>query len=117
MEAIDYVKEEARKRAAQDAAKNKSRFPDLVAKGRFDLKSKLNSDKLDFSSLPWEDKEKILRILFSKMNAGVAPSNWRMQPESTNAKNHKADKGIDDIGGSPEYNLQSFSNPDQEKNF
>ena len=29
------------------------------------------------NDLDWEDRERVLRLLFSKMNAGVPASNWR----------------------------------------
>ncbi len=29
------------------------------------------------SALDWEDRERILRLMFSKMNSGQAPTNWR----------------------------------------
>jgi hypothetical protein len=29
------------------------------------------SDKVDLNDLDWEDRERVLRLLFSKMNAGV----------------------------------------------
>ena len=32
------------------------------------------SDKVDLNDLEWEDRERVLRLLFSKMNAGI-PTN------------------------------------------
>lgn len=32
------------------------------------------SEKVDLNDLDWEDRERVLRLLFSKMNAGV-PAN------------------------------------------
>jgi hypothetical protein len=32
------------------------------------------AEKVDLNDLDWEDRERVLRLLFSKMNAGV-PSN------------------------------------------
>ena len=32
------------------------------------------SDKVDLNDLDWEDRERVLRLLFSKMNAGI-PTN------------------------------------------
>lgn len=31
-------------------------------------------EKVDLNDLEWEDRERVLRLLFSKMNAGVVPS-------------------------------------------
>lgn len=33
------------------------------------------SDKVDLNDLEWEDRERVLRLLFSKMNTGAANSN------------------------------------------
>ncbi len=33
--------------------------------------SKNYADKVDLNDLDWEDRERVLRLLFSKMNAGV----------------------------------------------
>lgn len=33
--------------------------------------------KVDLSDLDWEEKEKIIRILYTKINMGVTPSYWR----------------------------------------
>ena len=33
--------------------------------------TKAFSDKVDLNDLEWEDRERVLRLLFSKMNAGV----------------------------------------------
>lgn len=33
--------------------------------------AKAFSDKVDLNDLEWEDRERVLRLLFSKMNAGV----------------------------------------------
>ena len=30
------------------------------------------SEKVDLNDLDWEDRERVLRLLFSKMNAGIA---------------------------------------------
>jgi hypothetical protein len=32
------------------------------------------SDKVDLNDLEWEDRERVLRLLFSKMNTGVNTS-------------------------------------------
>ena len=36
--------------------------------------NKQYSEKVDLNDLDWEDRERVLRLLFSKMNAGV-PTN------------------------------------------
>lgn len=35
--------------------------------------SRGTGEKVDLNDLEWEDRERVLRLLFSKMNAGVAP--------------------------------------------
>ena len=32
---------------------------------------------VELADLDWEDRERILRLLFSKMNTGQSSSNWR----------------------------------------
>lgn len=32
---------------------------------------------MDIADLDWEDRERVLRVLFSKMNKGVQPPTWR----------------------------------------
>jgi hypothetical protein len=40
--------------------------------------TKSYADKVDLNDLDWEDRERVLRLLFSKINAGVHPSNhWK----------------------------------------
>ena len=42
--------------------------------GSADGSQKPFSDKVDLNDLEWEDRERVLRLLFSKMNAGI-PTN------------------------------------------
>ena len=35
---------------------------------------KPRGDRVDLNDLEWEDRERVLRLLFSKMNAGVPPT-------------------------------------------
>jgi hypothetical protein len=37
------------------------------------------NDKVELNDLDWEDRERVLRLLFSKMNMGIAPANWRKE--------------------------------------
>ena len=37
---------------------------------------------VELSDLDWEDRERILRLLFSKMNTGQSASDWREADES-----------------------------------
>jgi len=37
------------------------------------------SEKVDLNDLDWEDRERVLRLLYSKMNAGVQPNVGKSQ--------------------------------------
>lgn len=40
--------------------------------------AKAYADKVDLNDLDWEDRERVLRLLFSKINQGTNPaSNWK----------------------------------------
>ena len=47
------------------------------------------SEKVDLNDLDWEDRERVLRLLFSKMNAG-APTN---AARFVNQREQRSDKG------------------------
>ena len=34
--------------------------------------------EVPLNKLDWEDRERVLRLMFSKMNSGQPPSNWRL---------------------------------------
>jgi len=96
IETLDHVKEEVRKQRTFD---RKNRLPEITSsKSKLDLKPKKNWEKLEFTSLDWEDKEKILRILFSKMNTGLIPTNWRtmtLEKSSADFGNQSSQVGLD----------------------
>lgn len=99
LEALEQVKEEKRRKLAIFAAQNLNTqtqnqqfLPLIDPKSKF---SKANYEKQQSSSiaeaqkkgqpqqvelvdLDWEDRERVLRLMFSKMNSGQPPSNWRM---------------------------------------
>ena len=39
--------------------------------------TKLGENKVDFADLEWQEKEKIVRILYTKINVGVTPNYWK----------------------------------------
>ena len=41
--------------------------------------NKQYSEKVDLNDLDWEDRERVLRLLFSKMNAGVPTNSAKIQ--------------------------------------
>jgi len=75
LETLDHVKEEVKR---QKMSEKRTKLPEITSsRGKLETKPKKNWEKIDFTGLDWEDKEKILRILFSKMNTGILPANWR----------------------------------------
>ncbi|CAD8155425.1 unnamed protein product (macronuclear) [Paramecium tetraurelia] len=71
LQAIDQVKNEIKKK---NKNQKNSRLPDISQKSQ-----SLEQNKVDINDLDLEEKEKLLRILFSKMNQGVPPINWKSQ--------------------------------------
>lgn len=69
LESLEQIKEEVQKRIVAEGKTKK--LPMIGQKG------KVYSDKVELSDLDWEDRERVLRLLFSKMNAGVPPAKWR----------------------------------------
>ena len=47
--------------------------------------------------MDWEDRERVLRLMFSKMNTGQPASNWRLAGASRGNEGRTSDGGI---GGS-----------------
>ena len=46
-------------------------------------KDKLEQITVELQDLDWEDRERILRLLFSKMNTGESATNWRDKPDGS----------------------------------
>ena len=69
LSALESVKEEIKKKNTID--KKQGLFPDISKSKNTEYKSKMYDDRVDLSELDWEDKERVLRILFSKINTGV----------------------------------------------
>ncbi len=46
---------------------------------------------VELQDLDWEDRETVLRLLFSKMNTGEAATNWR---ESEGAESKTESRGL-----------------------
>lgn len=111
LEAVDIVKEELKKKSSQDLLKQPSRYTETLSKGKADSRGRFSSDKLDYNNLPWEEKEKILRILFAKMNSGIPPSNWRTH---YSVMNPNYQKGTLEDEGSPDYNPRPYFSTDNE---
>ena len=84
LEALEQIKEEIKKKIAEE--KSKFRVPGSLGYTMNSMGKTLNSqddtksyaDKVDLNDLDWEDRERVLRLLFSKINAGVHPSqHWK----------------------------------------
>ena len=63
--------------------------------------------KIQLKDLDWENRERILRLLFSKMNSGVACINWR---------NLNQDKYDEDIIVNEEGEMKPWSDHHSESN-
>eukprot|EP00347_Sterkiella_histriomuscorum_P022548 403338076 len=85
LEALEQIKEEIRKKIAIERKQKRlgqTQQPNELEGGASTQQqsqqqhnqSKSYADKVDLNDLDWEDRERVLRLLFSKMNAGV-PAN------------------------------------------
>ena len=52
--------------------------------------NKSYAEKVDLNDLDWEDRERVLRLLFSKMNAGVPANVQHIQQQVSQARANKA---------------------------
>ena len=63
--------------------------------------AKAFSDKVDLNDLEWEDRERVLRLLFSKMNAGVQTNTLQARQQNKQAQGREdqmrafSEQGID----------------------
>lgn len=71
MEALEQIKEEIRKKAAIEKRMRKHGQEVPVEEKAANPNA---GEKVDLNDLEWEDRERVLRLLFSKMNAGVVPT-------------------------------------------
>ena len=51
---------------------------------------------MDLGELEWEDRERVLRLLFAKMNAGVPPPLWRDNLPAIESKIQSSEQPIKD---------------------
>lgn len=87
LEALEQIKEEIRKKVAEEKKLSRFRLPGQTMGGTAGSmgqtvgsqdQTKSYADKVDLNDLDWEDRERVLRLLFSKINAGVHPSrHWK----------------------------------------
>ena len=76
---------------------------------------------VELADLDWEDRERILRLLFSKMNTGQSASDWRDNEEQSqrNGSSHLAtaqlnqsfreQEGEEDYGDEEDQDAQIFA--------
>ena len=89
LDSVDYIKEQISYQATDKAKKvigRKTEFPTTkrqINAFAMCLREPSNkpqmdpSKKVDISDLDWEEKEKIMRILYTKVNMGVSPGYWK----------------------------------------
>ena len=103
LEALEQIKEEVRRKLVQEK-KQRARLPPLPGAPpgpAGEAGPKPYSDKVDLNDLDWEDRERVLRLLFSKMNAGVPASHWRAF--APHARPEDGDEEEDDPEGEGDY--------------
>ena len=69
LESLEQIKDEVKKRMASEGRTRK--LPKLG------MRTQSQMEQVELSDLDWEDRERVLRLLFSKMNVGVPPHHWR----------------------------------------
>lgn len=102
LEALEQIKEEIRKKVAferkQKRANNIPTNPGGISQiGESQQKTELPGsdpnkpygEKVDLNDLEWEDRERVLRLLFSKMNAGVPVSTLKQRANAQQQKNRE----------------------------
>ena len=105
LEAMEQVKEEKRQKLEAEMQQTQgSKAPEFLPlikaqskysrKKDYELSNQQNSKSLlssnnhitvELNDLDWEDRETVLRLLFSKMNTGEPASNWR-DPNATRSQ-------------------------------
>lgn len=88
LEALEQIKEEIRKKIAVERKQKKHEFGGMMRSGQEDDKKVNYSEKVDLNDLDWEDRERVLRLLFSKMNAGVPGNAARVQAMQLAKRGH-----------------------------
>jgi hypothetical protein len=53
--------------------------------------NKQYNEKVDLNDLDWEDRERVLRLLFSKMNAGVPTNAHKLMGKSGSERGQMLD--------------------------
>lgn len=120
LEALEQVKEEVKRRKEQN---RDSALPDINrSNSRRSFNKSENSYmgstynqniKIRVSDLDWEDRERILRLLFSKMNSGMPCSNWRNPQSNVYTSAHdlqiENDSAIHEAGEDENYDSFKYT--------
>lgn len=92
MEALEQVKEEKRRKLENERkaqiAQNQSQNFQKQGLMNYMQQDKLSEEQaqkitVELADLDWEDRERILRLLFSKMNTGQSAADWRERQETS----------------------------------
>jgi hypothetical protein len=80
LESLEQVKHEAKTKKVANPSMS---LPDMEASEQSVLNTtnRGGEPKIKLKDLDWEDRERILRLLFSKMNSGQTATNWRSPHE------------------------------------
>ena len=77
-------------------------------------------EKIELQDLDWVEKEKIIRILFTKVNAGVTPGYWREIEQLGHQRSSQIDAEDYQDGQDEYYDIQAQvdekSNYEEEQN-
>lgn len=71
--------------------------------------------EVSLSALDWEDRERVLRLMFSKMNSGQPPSNWRMIESGAATSAGRATSNGGTASGRADLNRSFRMNGEQEE--
>ena len=84
LESLEQVKEEKRRKMEQERnanirAQNKNQYSMQLGLNQSESLSQMANQKItvQLTDLDWDDRERILRLLFSKMNTGASANDWR----------------------------------------
>lgn len=87
IESIDYAKSMAQNESEDSHNSRNPQNSPNPQNSQTSPNLPLQSSKIELPSLSWEDKEKVLRVLYSKISLGVTPGYWRHLEEGGRKRN------------------------------
>jgi hypothetical protein len=90
MDAMEYVRTEMRR---EESIKKRRQFRMTPEEIEEQLREQKKERKIDISSIPWKDKERVLRLLFAKMN-GLVQDKQQHQQGNTLSPHQKQDLAL-----------------------